>query len=86
VEYLEELARRANLDAWEQWSIQYRVLAVVVGLLVAYWALSALVPTILRVLRPLLFLAVVLAAVWALYPKEFCSIGIFATLPLLCAQ
>ena len=84
MDYLKELARRANLGTWEQWSTQYRVLAVVVGLLVAYWALSALVPTVLRLLRPLLFLAFVLTAVWALYPKEVCSI--FAGLPLLCAR
>jgi hypothetical protein len=39
---------------------------------------------VLRLLRPLLFLAFVLTAVWALYPKEVCSI--FAGLPLLCAR
>jgi hypothetical protein len=86
VEYLKELANRANLGNWDSWSPQYRVVAVVVGLLVAYWVLRVMVPAVLRKLWPLLFLAVVLAAVWALYPAETCSIGFLSRLPLLCAR
>jgi hypothetical protein len=62
------------------------VLAVVVGLLAAYWVLRVMVPAVLRKLWPLLFLAIVLAAVWALYPAETCSIAFLSRLPLLCAR
>jgi hypothetical protein len=86
VEYLKELANRAKLWNWDSWSPQYRVLAVVVGLLVAYWALRMTVPAVLRILRPFLFLAIVLAAVWALFPAETCSIEFLSKLPVLCAR
>lgn len=86
MDYLRELAARANLGSWESWSGQYRVLAVVVGLLVAYWALRVLVPAVLRILRPFLFLVIVLAAVWALYPAEVCSIDLLSRLPIICAR
>jgi hypothetical protein len=86
VEYLKELANRAKLGNWDSWSPQYRVLAVVVGLLVAYWALRMTVPAVLRILRPFLFLAIVLAAVWALFPAETCSIEFLSKLPVLCAR
>lgn len=86
MEYLKELAARANLGNWNSWSTRYRVLAVVVGLVVAYWALRVMVPAVLRVLRPFLFLAIVLAAVWALFPAETCSIEFLSKLPLLCAR
>jgi len=86
VEYLKELANRAKLGNWDSWSPQYRVLAVVVGLLVAYWALRMTVPAVLRILRPFLFLAIVLAAVWALFPTETCSIAFLSKLPVLCAR
>jgi len=62
------------------------VLAVVVGLLVAYWALRAMVPAVLRILRPVFFVAIVLAAVWALYPTETCSIEFLSRLPFFCAH
>ena len=86
MEYVKELAARAHLGSWDSWSTQYRVLAAVVGLLVAYWALRAIVPTVLRILRPVLFLAIVLAAVWALFPAETCSIEFLSRLPVLCAR
>jgi hypothetical protein len=86
VEYLKELLNRAGLGSWETWSTQYRVLAVVVGLLVAYWGLRVVVPTVLRILRPALFLVIVLAAVWVLFPNEVCSIEIFSKVPLICAK
>ena len=86
MEYLKELAARAKLANWDSWSPQYRVLAVVVSLLVAYWALRVMVPTVLRILRPVLFLAIVLAAVWALFPAETCSIEFLSKLPILCAR
>lgn len=86
MEYLNELLTRANLGTWESWSMQYRVLAVVIGLLVAYWALQVLLPVMLRVLRPFIFLAIILAAVWALFPTETCSIEILSKIPMLCAR
>jgi hypothetical protein len=86
VAYFKELANRANLGNWDSWSTQYRLLAVVLGLLVAYWALRVMVPAFLRILRPFLFLAIVLAAVWALYPTETCSIELLSKLPVLCAR
>jgi hypothetical protein len=86
VEYLRELAHRAGLGGWDSWSTQYRVLAVVVGLLLAYWAIRALLPAVLRLLWPALFLAVVLVAVWALFPAEICSISFLSKLPVLCAR
>ena len=86
MEYVKELAARAHLGSWDSWSTQYRVLAAVVGLLVAYWALRVMVPTVLRILQPVLFLAIVLAAVWALFPAETCSIEFLSRLPVLCAR
>jgi len=86
VEYLRELAQRADLGAWQSWSMQYRVLAVVVGLLVAYLVLRAVLPVVLRLLRPALFIVIVLFAVWALFPAEICSIEVLAKLPKLCAR
>ena len=86
MEYLKELAYRADLGTWQSWSIQYRVLAVVLGLFVAYLALRAILPTVLRLLRPALFVVIVLFAVWALFPAETCSIEILARLPKLCAR
>ena len=86
MDYLKELLNRAGLGSWETWSTQYRVLAVVVGLLVAYWGLRVIVPTVLRILRPALFLVIVLAAVWVLFPNEICSIEIFSKVPLICAK
>lgn len=66
--------------------MQYRVLAVIVALLVAYVALRAIVPSVLRLLRPVLFLALVLLAVWVLYPSETCSIEFLSKLPILCVR
>mgnify|MGYP003579486476 CR=1 FL=1 len=86
MDFLRELAQRADIGSWEQWSIQYRVLAVVVGLLVAYWALRVLIPVMLGVLRPFFFLGFVLAAVWALFPAEVCSIELLARIPVVCAR
>jgi hypothetical protein len=86
VEHFKELANRANLGSWDSWSTQYRLLAVVVSLLVAYWALRVMVPAVLRILRPFLFLAIVLAAIWVLFPTETCSIEFLSRLPVLCAR
>ena len=86
VEYLRELANRAHLGSWDSWNTQYRLLAVIVGLLVAYLALRMMVPAVLRILRPFLFLAIVLLAVWALYPTETCSIEFLSKLPFLCTR
>jgi hypothetical protein len=86
VEYLKELANRADLANWDSWSMQYRVLAVVVGLFVAYMAVRALLPTVLRLLRPVIFVALALFAVWVLFPAETCSIEFLAKLPILCAR
>ncbi|GEP54357.1 hypothetical protein [Reyranella soli] len=86
MDYLKELANRADFSAWQSWSMQYRVLAVVVGLLVAWLALRSVLPAMLQLLRPALFIVVVLIAVWALFPAETCSIEILARLPKLCAR
>jgi hypothetical protein len=86
VDFLKELANRADLGSWTSWSMQYRVLAVIVGLLVAYLALRAIVPVALRLLRPVLFFALVLLAVWVLYPTETCSIEFLSRIPVLCAR
>ena len=77
---------RANLGNWDSWSMQYRLLAVVVGLLAAYWGLRVMLPAVLRILRPFLFLALVLAAVWSLFPAETCSIEFLSRLPVICAR
>lgn len=85
MEYLKELASRADLaTTWDSWSTQYRVLAVILGLLAAYLALRSVVPVLLRLLRPGLFLIVVLLGVWALFPAETCSIEVLSRLPFLC--
>lgn len=86
MEQLNELLTRANLGTWDSWSMQYRVLAVVIGLLLAYWALQVLLPVVLRVLRPFIFLAIILAAVWALFPTEVCSLEMLSRIPKICAR
>ncbi|MCC8428099.1 hypothetical protein [Reyranella aquatilis] len=86
MEQINELLTRANLGTWDTWSMQYRVLAVVIGLLLAYWALQVLLPVVLRVLRPFIFLAIILAAVWALFPTEVCSIEMLSKIPRICAR
>jgi len=86
VEQINELLTRANLGTWDSWSMQYRVLAVVVALLLAYWALQVLLPVVLRVLRPFIFLAIILAAVWALFPTEVCSLEMLSKIPKICAR
>lgn len=86
MEYIKELIARANLGNWDAWSMQYRVLAVVVGLLVAYWALRVMLPAMLRILTPFIFLALLLGAVWMLYPAETCSVEILSKLPIICAR
>ena len=88
MEYLKELAARVDLTTWNSWGMQYRVLAVVVGLLVGYLVLRAILPAVLRLVRWALFLALVLFGVWALFPAETCSIEVLSRLPIpiLCAR
>lgn len=87
MDYLRELAGRANLSAsWEAWSPTYRVLAIAVGLVVAYWALRFALPAVLRIFRPVLFVAFALAAVWVLFPEATCSIELISKLPVVCAR
>ena len=86
MEQINELLTRANLGTWDSWSMQYRVLAVVIGLLLAYWALQVLLPVVLRVLRPFIFLAIILAAVWALFPTEVCSVEMLSKIPKICSR
>jgi hypothetical protein len=87
VEYLKELANRADLGAiWDSWGTQYRVIAVVVGMLVAYLALRSVVPTVLRLLKPALLILIVLFGLWAVFPTETCSIEVLARLPLICRR
>ncbi len=86
MEQLNELLTRAKLGTWDTWSMQYRVLGVVIGLIVAYWALQVLLPVVLRVLRPFIFLAIILAAVWALFPTEVCSVEMLSKIPRICAR
>ena len=87
MDYLKELAARANLSAsWEAWSPEYRVLAIAVALVVAYCALRVVVPAVLRIMKPVLFAVFVLCAVWALFPEATCSIELISKLPLICSR
>ena len=75
MEYLKELANRADLGAtWDSWTTQYRVIAVIVGLLVAYLALRSVVPTVLRLLKPTHLNLIILFGMWADFPSETFSI------------
>ncbi|OFX01458.1 MAG: hypothetical protein A3D94_21970 [Alphaproteobacteria bacterium RIFCSPHIGHO2_12_FULL_66_14] len=87
MDYLKELAGRADLGAtWEAWSPEYRVLAIAVALALAYWILRVAVPAVLRVLRPVLIAAFILAAIWALFPEATCSIEVLSKLPVICSR
>ena len=87
MDYLRELAGRANLSAtWEAWSPTYRVLAIAVGLALAYWVLRFALPAVLRMLWPVLLVVFVLAAAWALFPEATCSIELISKLPVICAR
>ena len=86
MEYLKELSARAGLGSWESWGLQYRLIAIGLGLLAAYLVVRVLGPAVLRILRPFLFLAFALAALWALFPAETCSIEFLSKLPIVCAR
>lgn len=87
MDYLKELAARANLSAtWEAWTPEYRVLAIAVTLVFAYWALRVAVPALVRTLRPVLLAVLVFGAVWALFPEATCSIELISKLPVLCSR
>jgi len=87
MDYLKELAARANLSAtWEAWTPEYRVLAIAVALVFAYWVLRVAVPAVVRILRPVLLAAFVFGAVWALFPEATCSIEPISKLPVLCSR
>ncbi len=87
MDYLRELAGRANLSAsWEAWSPTYRVLAIAIALALAYWALRFALPAVLRMLWPVLLVAFALAAVWVLFPEATCSIELISKLPVVCAR
>ncbi len=87
MDYLKELAGRANLSAtWETWSPLYRVLAIAVGLAFAYWTLRFAVPAVLRILRPVLVVAFALLAAWALFPEATCSVELIQKIPVICAR
>jgi len=87
MDYLKELAGRANLGAtWEAWSPEYRILAIAVALALTYWVLRVVVPAVVRVLRPVLIAVFVLAAIWALFPEATCSIEVLSKLPVVCTR
>ena len=87
MDYLKELAARTNLSAsWQSWTPEYRVLAIAVALVLAYWALRSALPAFLRVLKPALFLVFVFGAVWALFPEATCSLEPIAKLPVICSR
>jgi hypothetical protein len=87
MEYLKELAGRANLSAsWDAWTPEYRVLAIAVALALAYWVLRVVVPAVLRILRPVFIVAFLLGAVWVLFPEATCSIGLISKLPVVCSR
>ena len=87
MDYLKELAGRANLGAsWDAWTPEYRILAIAVSLAVVYWALRVAVPAVLRILRPVFIVAFLLAAIWVFFPEATCSIGPISKLPVICAR
>ena len=86
MEYLKTLYARAGLGSWETWALQYRVLVVTLGLFALHWLMRNMGPTVLRILRPFLLLAFVLAVLWAVYPAEMCSIEFLSKLPILCGR
>jgi hypothetical protein len=57
-----------------------------VALALTYWTLRVAVPVVLRALRPVLFVAFVFAAVWALFPAATCSIELISKLPVVCSR
>jgi hypothetical protein len=87
MDYLKELAGRANLSAsWDTWTPEYRVLAIAVALALVYWALRVVLPAVLRILRPVFFIAFILGAVWVFFPEATCSIGFMSKLPVVCVR
>ena len=86
MDFLQKLAARADLSGWDSWAVQYRVLFVVVAALLVYWALRVAVPAFLRLARPALLVVLIVAAVWAAFPQEMCSMQWAARLPVVCAK
>ena len=86
MDFLQKLVGRADLSGWDSWSVQYRVLVVVAAALAVYWALRVAVPAFLRLARPVLLLLLIVAAVWAAFPGEMCSMQWAARLPVVCLR
>jgi multisubunit Na+/H+ antiporter MnhE subunit len=90
MDFLKELARRTGLDGWESWSIQYRALAVIVGLVLVVWmvrtVLRLALPSVFRLGKLVLLAGILLVAIWVAAPDVVCSTPGLSTLPLVCAR
>ncbi len=86
MDFLQKLVARADLSGWDSWSVQYRVLSVVAAALLVYWALRVAVPAFLRLAKPVLLLLLIVAAVWAAFPEEMCSMQWASKLPIVCSR
>jgi uncharacterized membrane protein YphA (DoxX/SURF4 family) len=86
VDFLQKLAARADLSGWSSWDTPHRVLAVVAAALLIYWGLRVAVPAFLRLARPVLLLLLIVAAVWAAFPEEMCSMQWASGLPVICSR
>ena len=86
MDFLQKLVARADLSGWDSWAVQYRVLSVVAAALLVYWALRVAVPAFLRLARPVLLLLLIVAAVWAAFPEEMCSMQWASKLPVVCSR
>jgi hypothetical protein len=86
VDFLQKLVARADLSGWDSWSVQHRVLFVVAAGLLVYWGLRIALPAFLRLARPVLLLLLILAAAWAAFPAEMCSMEWTSKLPVVCAR
>ncbi len=86
MDFLQKLVARADLSGWDSWAVHYRVLSVVAAALLVYWALRVAVPAFLRLARPVLLLLLIVAAVWAAFPGEMCSMQWASKLPAVCSR
>jgi len=57
-----------------------------VALALVYWALRVVLPAVLRILRPVFFIAFILGTVWIFFPEATCSIGFISKLPVVCVR
>jgi hypothetical protein len=82
----EVLSTLGGRIGWDTWGLPYRLGVALGAVLLAYWAVRAVIPATFRLLRPLVFLAAVAVAVAALFPGQSCQVDWIARVAPFCGR